>query len=143
MNSRYQKHTWQAGACRFVMVLGQSTYSVAVLDSAGNRIRWTGRKWGLSLTDALSAACYVGDARKADSAIWYLFANILRGCTACPGITDLWRAAVYIGEPACVADRARRLNHEAWRARYHEKRFSGGWQAFDASRDYIGESSNG
>lgn len=135
----YQKHTWQAGHCRFVMVLSRSTYSVAVLDSAGNRIEWTGRKWGLSLTDALSMACYTGKPEGASSAIGYLF-NRIDWYLDCPGIADLWRAAVYIGEPACIADRARRLQREAWRARYHEKRFSGGWQAFDAGRDYVGES---
>lgn len=137
--SRYEKHTWQAGNCSFVMVLGRSTYSVAVHDGEGNRIAWSGRNWGLSLTDALSMACYTGERKEANSAIGYLF-NRIDYYVDCPGISDLWRAAVYIGEPACIADRARRRNHDAYREIYDAKRYSRGWQAFDPARDYVTES---
>lgn len=97
--ARYEKHVFRApGGIEFRIVLGRSTYSVAVHDRAGRRIEWSGRNWGPSLTDALMMACYRGEPSGAKAAIAYLFTRI-DGYADSPGIRDLWRASEYIGRP--------------------------------------------
>ena len=98
MTMAYQIHHFDAPCgVTFRLVLGRSTYSIDARDKHGKRIAWTGRRWGASLTDALSMAAYTGETERAKSAIWYLFAR-LDYYVFCPGIIDLWRAATYRGE---------------------------------------------
>ncbi len=89
---RYRTFDWHVGQLRFRIVLGNSTYSVALFDATGDRIAWSGRHWGCSLTDALAMACHTGDPSRAASAIWFLFGRIDYYVDG-PGIIDLWRAA--------------------------------------------------
>lgn len=132
--ARYQRHTWQAGQLQFQIVLGRSTYSVALHGPDGKRLAWSGRNWGPSLTGALAMACYTGESDRAASALRFLFARI-DGYLDWPGVCDLWRAARYIGE----TEKARHLRFQPYRdamAAAKALRFSGGWsQAMaDAAR---------
>lgn len=76
----------------FKLVLGNSSYSIAAFDAEGCRIAWSGRKWGPSLTDALSRAVYKNEPSYASSALWFLFGRI-DGYLDGPGILDLWEAS--------------------------------------------------
>jgi len=124
----YETHHFDAPCgISFKVTLSRSTYSVAAFDRTGRRIAWTGRNWGPSLTDALSMACYTGEPLRASSGLWFLFRRI-DYYRDCPGILDLWTAAIYRGEPASVRRERFQPYHEAMR-RAHDLRFGGGWSA--------------
>jgi hypothetical protein len=97
----YKHHSWRTPCGHeFRVVLGRTTYSVALHDPRGKRIEWSGRNWGPSLTDALMMACYVGDRTHADAAIHYLFTRIdpdFEGNRR--WVRDLWDTATYVGRP--------------------------------------------
>lgn len=91
--AKFDRYTFLAPAgVRFELVLSRSTYSVAVYDRDGDRIAWSGRNWGTSLTDALSMAGYANDPARAAGGMWYLFGRI-DGYHDGPSIVDLWKAS--------------------------------------------------
>lgn len=85
----------------FKLVLSSATYSIALYDAAGERLEFSGRQWGPSVTDALAMAGYTGEPLRASSAMHHNFARIdhYRGC---PGILDLWKASAPREIPKCA-----------------------------------------
>jgi len=136
--SPYQTHYFDApSGVTFRLVLSRATYSVAAFDRDGRRIYWSGRHWGASLTDALSAACYHGEPLMAASAIWFLFGRIDYYRDR-PGILDLWAAAIYRGEPAGVTHERFAPYREAMK-RARELRFGPGHRQAIAEAEALAE----